>query len=186
MSRRRPSGACPHCGRPLEQPATGRPRLRCGDPVCDRAAAAERQARRLRRQQGLPASFPAQPGGGRRALLARAAARWTASYLPNVELADGDLQAVHEYVRVTGAAAPHCWLWEPSRPRPWVAQNVPLPTWQAMKELAARELTARRTAAEAERRRRLDFDSPAYSQMIASMAAEIRTANARRRSARAE
>jgi hypothetical protein len=98
---------CSVCHAELPQPSRGRPRRCCDNPECRRKAAAERQARRRRRLQGLPERTQRQPGGGRRSLLERAARSWAAEYLPDLDLTVEELRMLEEFLRDAPYASPY-------------------------------------------------------------------------------
>jgi hypothetical protein len=87
-------GICLACGVEFEPPRRGRPPRYCAAPDCQRRAAADRQARKRRRDQGLPLRLEVQAPGGRSSLLARTARRRARDWFPSLTLTAEDLAAI--------------------------------------------------------------------------------------------
>jgi hypothetical protein len=90
---------CIQCGESIRQPATGRPRGICLSRQCERAAAAERQRIRRRKQAGISISpfmdaVPPAPRGGRDPLALRLAKQLAGREWPGVSLTSTELQAL--------------------------------------------------------------------------------------------
>jgi hypothetical protein len=95
---------CVQCGEPIRQPVTGRRREICTRRECERAAAAERQRLRRRRDAGIAISpfmdsAPPAPRGGRDSLVVRLAKELGARAFPDVILSAADVQSLVDAVK---------------------------------------------------------------------------------------
>jgi len=90
---------CAACAVALEPSARGRPPRYCSAQACRRQAAADRQARKRRRDSGLPLTLEVQSRGGRADLLTRAVRRRAGDWFPSLTLTAEDLDAIRLVVR---------------------------------------------------------------------------------------
>jgi hypothetical protein len=139
---------CRQCGEPIRQPPTGRRREICTDRACERAAAAERQRIRRRRQAGIIISpfmdsAPPAPRGGRDTLVVRLAKQLASRVSPEITPTATDLEALVHAVRA-GAASRFALerLAGDSPPGDWIS-DVPAATRTELARLLARAPLAR-------------------------------------------